>query len=66
MQKYIEANGKTEEAALASALALLGLGTGAPFLWVYLVVALRDSMVKDVLVLRRFLSRKWMRRVSET
>lgn len=46
-------------------LALLGLGTGAPFLWVYLAVSLLDSLVKDVLVLRRFLSRKWMQRVSE-
>lgn len=46
-------------------LALLGLFAGVPFLWVYLVVCLLDSLVKDVLVLRRFLSRKWMQRVSD-
>ena len=44
--------------------ALIGLLTGAPFLWVFLIVTLLDAGVKDVLVLRRFLSKKWMIRIA--
>ena len=45
-------------------VAFLGLKVGAPFLWVYLAVVLSDSLVKDVLVLRRFFSKKWMIKIS--
>ncbi len=41
-------------------LALIGLLIQAPFLWIYLVVTLFDSLVKDILVFRRFRSKKWM------
>ena len=45
-------------------VAFLGLKVGAPFLWVYLAVVLSDSLVKDVLVLRRFFSKKWMIKIG--
>ena len=41
-------------------LALIGLLVQVPFLWIYLVVTLLDSLVKDILVFRRFRSKKWM------
>ncbi len=44
--------------------ALVGLLAGAPILGVYLVVNLLDSGVKDVLVFRRFRSKKWMTRIQ--
>lgn len=40
--------------------ALAGLLLHAPLVPVYLTVVLLDSLVKDVLVLRRFFSKKWM------
>lgn len=45
-------------------VAFLGLEVDAPFLWVYLAVVLSDSLVKDVLVLRRFFSKKWMIKIG--
>ena len=45
-------------------VAFLGLAVKAPFLWVYLGVVLSDSLVKDVLVLRRFFSKKWMIKIG--
>ena len=45
-------------------IALIGLLTGAPFLWVYLLATLLDSLVKDVLVFRRFRSKKWIVQIS--
>ncbi len=44
-------------------IALGGLLLGAPMLTVYLAVHLTDALAKDVLVLRRFLSKKWMIRI---
>lgn len=44
--------------------ALLGLWLQVPLVWVYLTVVLLDSLVKDVLVLRRFFSKKWMIRIG--
>lgn len=46
-------------------LALAGMLLGLPFLWVFFAVSLLDSLVKDVLVLRRFFSKKWMVRIGE-
>lgn len=46
--------------------AFLGLWLNVPLVWVYLTVVLLDSLVKDVLVLRRFFSKKWMIRIGET
>ena len=44
----------------------MGLWLNVPLVWVYLTVVLLDSLVKDVLVLRRFFSKKWMIRIGET
>lgn len=46
-------------------LALAGLLLKLPFLWVFFAVSLLDSLVKDVLVLRRFRSKKWMVRIGD-
>lgn len=46
-------------------VAFLGLWFHLPLVWVYLTVVLLDSLVKDVLVLRRFFSRKWMIKIGE-
>lgn len=46
-------------------LALAGMLLKLPFLWVFFAVSLLDSLVKDVLVLRRFCSKKWMVRIGE-
>lgn len=45
-------------------IAFIGLLIGAPFLWVYLLATLLDSLVKDVLVFRRFRSKKWIVQIS--
>lgn len=46
-------------------LALTGMLLRLPFLWVFFTVSLLDSLVKDVLVLRRFRSKKWMVRIGD-
>ena len=46
-------------------LALAGMLLKLPFLWVFFTVSLLDSLVKDILVLRRFFSKKWMIRISK-